>query len=507
MTIPIKNLSEEDVQTLSNALPTRVTNDEAAKFAEQISSGLHWYEDLDSYRQTRLETEQPWPENIRFNPPNADDPLNAFITQFKLDNSDPEESSLKGISIAIKDNMAVHGVPLTCGSRTFESVIPRKNASVVDRLLNAGAKIVGKTNMDELAYGPTGETSQFGPTRNPIDQDRVPGGSSSGSGAAVGHGSVDAALGSDTGGSVRIPAAFCGVVGVKPSWGIVPRFGFIELAYTLDHIGPIAKDVKTAALVLDAIVGEDERDPSSIRARYLSQQSFVDAVANPPDPQEVTIGLPSEFFADHIQDGVTETIQTSLDQLENAGVSTTRTSIPTFKDVVAASNAISVSEFAAVIRSFGVPFQRKTVYDAVLQDSLATALSTHGHKLGDIAKRKMIEGEYLLDQYQGRHYIRAMEVCNQLQTEFESALQNVDVLVTPTLPTTPPKLGEWSADSYGEDVTIAVNTRPVNLVGLPAVTIPAGTHNELPVGLQCIGSSLEDISTLATARIFEKILG
>ncbi|MFO7926786.1 amidase [Natronomonas sp.] len=506
MSIPIETLSEDDVESLARMLHTSVTDTEAAAFAEQINNGLHWYETLDSYGHAGTEANRVHPTDLQFNPGAKADPLNAFISKFSLRDTASEDGILSGLSVAVKDNTAVAGVPLTCGSRIFESVIPRQNATVVDRLLDEGAEIVGKTNMDELAYGPTGETSQFGPTRHPMDRNRVSGGSSSGSGATVGAGTVDAALGSDTGGSVRIPAAFCGVVGMKPSWGVVPRSGVVELAYTLDHVGSLATDVETTAAVLDAITGRDDRDLSSVRAEFLSDRSFRSAVENPPDLKELTIGVPEEFFAEDVEDGVAETIYAALGRFEEAGVTVTETSIPTVEDAVAVSNAIMVSEFAAAIRSRGIPFQRNTSYDTVLQDALATALSTHGHKLGDIVKRKMVEGEYLLDRYQGRHYVRAKNARRRLETEFEAALDETDVLVTPTLPTVATELGEWSADGYGENVPLAVNTRPINLVGLPAVTLPAGTHDDLPVGLQCIGSTMEDISTLAIARTFERAL-
>ena len=506
MSTPIETLSEDDVKSLTSTLHTSVTDEEAAAFAEQINNGLHWYETLDSYGHSGTEANRVRPTDLRFDPGAEEDPLNAFISKFSLRDAESEDGTLSGMSVAIKDNTAVAGVPLTCGSRAFESVIPRRNATVVDRLLTEGAEIVGKTNMDELAYGPTGETSQFGPTRHPTDRDRVSGGSSSGSAAAVGAGTVDAALGSDTGGSVRIPAAFCGVVGMKPSWGVVPRPGVVELAYTLDHVGSLAKDVETTAAVLDGITGRDERDLSSVRAEFLSERSFESAVESPPDLEELTIGVPEEFFSEDVEDGVAETIYAAIDRFEEAGATVTETSIPTFKDVVAVSNTIMVSEFATAIRSYGIPFHRNTAYDTVLQDALATVLSTHGHKLGDIVKRKMIEGEYLLDRYQGRHYVRAKNACRRLETEFESALAEADVLVTPTLPTVALELGEWSADGYGENVPLAINTRPINLVKLPAVTLPAGTHDGLPVGLQCIGSAMEDVSTLAIARTFERAL-
>jgi amidase/aspartyl-tRNA(Asn)/glutamyl-tRNA(Gln) amidotransferase subunit A len=501
MTDRISHLTAADVESLAETLDLDVAAARTRTIAEQINDGLHWYDDLDAYGHAGTGPATT-PSAVLYDPPVDDDPLNAFITRFDLPPSDGG-GPLDGLDVAVKDNVAVAGVPMTCGSRALEGVVPQRHASVVDRLLGAGATLVGKTNMDELAYGPTGETSQFGPARNPVDTDHVTGGSSSGSGAAVGAGTVDAALGSDTGGSVRIPAAFCGVVGVKPSWGVVPRFGFVELAYSLDHVGPLARDVETAARVLDAIAGFDERDPSSAMAERVPG-SFADAVADPPEIGSLSVGLPTGFYGETVEPGVRAVIDDCLDTIEAAGASTTEVSLPTVEDTVAASNVITVSEFFASVRGDGVPFGRNVEYDTAWQDGLAAALDARGHELGPIATRKLIEGAHLTERYRGRHYVRARNACRRLGREFAAAFEDVDVLITPTLPTVAPALGEWSPDTYGESVPIAINTRPVNLAGLPAVTVPAGTHDGLPVGLQCIGPAYEDPATLAIARAVER---
>ena len=500
MTERVTHLTGADVESLAETLNIDLRAGRTDTVAEQINNGLHWYDDLDAYGHAGTGPTVT-PSAVQYDPSTDDDPLNAFITEFDL--SSPDSGQLDGLDIAVKDNVAVAGVPMTCGSRVFEGVVPQRHATVVERLLDAGATITGKTNMDELAYGPTGETSQFGPARNPVDPDHVTGGSSSGSGSAVGSGAVDAALGSDTGGSVRIPAAFCGVVGVKPSWGVVPRFGFVELAYSLDHVGPLARDVETAARVMDVISGVDELDPSSAMADRLSG-SFADAVAAPPGIGSLSIGLPTEFYGDHVEPGVRSVIDECVETMESAGASITELSLPTVEDTVAASNVITISEFFATVRSGGVPFGRNAAFDTAWQDGIAAALDARAHELGSVAKRKLIEGSYLAERYHGRHYVRARNACRQLGREFAAAFEDVDVMVTPTLPTTAPKIGEWSPDAYGENVPIAVNTRPVNLAGLPAATVPAGAHDGLPVGLQCIGPAYEDIATVAVARAVER---
>ncbi|MEF8788642.1 MAG: amidase [Haloarculaceae archaeon] len=501
MTDRTTQLTGADVESLAETLRIDVAADRTDEIAEQINNGLHWYDDLDAYGHAGTGPGTT-PSAVRYDPPTDEDPLNAFITRFDLASPDGGDA-LADLDVAVKDNVAVAGVPMTCGSRTFEGVVPQRHASVVDRLLDAGATLVGKTNMDELAYGPTGETSQFGPARNPADPDHVTGGSSSGSGAAVGAGDVDVALGSDTGGSVRIPAAFCGVVGVKPSWGVVPRFGFVELAYSLDHIGPLARDVETAARTLDVIAGFDERDPSSAMADRVAG-SFVEAVADPPEVGSLSVGVPAEFYGDQVEPGVRTVIDDRLEAMEAAGASVVDASVPAVEDTVAASNAITVSEFFATVRSNGVPFGRNVAYDTAWQDGAAAALDARGHELGPVATRKLLEGAHLAERYRGRHYVRARNACRRLRREFDAAFEEVDVLVTPTLPVVAPALGEWSPDAYGENVPIAVNTRPVNLAGLPAVTVPAGTHEGLPVGLQCIGPAYGDTATLAAARAVER---
>ncbi|GGC66746.1 amidase [Haloferax sulfurifontis] len=473
---------------------------DAERFAQRISDEIHGYETLDTLSQPDAD------ESLSIRDVDEhDDPHNAYITSFTTEGGD---GPLRGVDVAVKDNLAVAGVPMTCGSRVFEGVVPRRNATVVARLVDAGARLVGKTNMDELAYGPTSETSAFGVVTNPADDERVAGGSSSGSAAAVAEGSADLAIGSDTGGSVRIPASFCGVVGFKPSWGAVPRDGFVDLAPTLDHIGTLAPDVETTALGFDVIGGYDARDPSSALARDIPVGSCADGLTDVPDPEELSFGVPAELLSTHVSDHVRERFEETIATLESSGATVESVRLPTVDDAVFVWNAVTNVEFAAALRRTGLPLERPGPFDLSRLDAAAGRQATAGVGFGDIVRERALVGAVLLDRYDGRHYIRARNVCSTLADEFADALYGHDALVAPTMPVVAPKIGERKPHSYdsddGLDVPLAYNTRPANLAGVPAVTVPDGSDG-LPVGVQFLAGRYEDAHLLRVARSFEKI--
>jgi len=365
----VREFSADRLDALADRLGFAFGPDESEAALSAINAELPGYETLDALAAPRTHDDPV--AGVTLLPGGDDDPLNAFVSRFSPPPTDG--GPLDGLDVGVKDNIAVAGVPMTCGSRVFESTVPARHATVVRRLIDAGAAVVGKTNMDELAYGPTGETSGFGPTRNPADPDHVAGGSSSGSAAAVASGTLDAALGSDTGGSIRLPAAFCGVVGFKPSWGMVPRVGFVEMAYTLDHVGPFAPDVATAALVFDAVAGPDPGDPSSARAGRLDGTA-AEAAADPPAVGELSVGLPAELFADHVDAAVADRVRAAADDLAAAGATVEEVRLPTVPDIVAVWNAITNAEFADTLRSRMVPVRRRAALDPAWQDAAAGAL-------------------------------------------------------------------------------------------------------------------------------------
>jgi len=502
----VREFSADRLHALADRLGFAFGPGETEAALSAINAELPGYGALDALATPRSHDDPV--SGVTLLPGADDDPLNAFVSRFAPPSTDG--GPLDGLDVGIKDNTAVAGVPMTCGSRVFESAIPARHATVVRRLIDAGAAVVGKTNMDELAYGPTSETSAFGPVANPADADHVAGGSSSGSAAAVASGTLDAALGSDTGGSVRIPAAFCGVVGFKPSWGMVPRVGVVELAYTLDHVGPLAPDVETAALVFDAIAGPDPGDPASERARRLDGTA-AEAAAEPPAVGDLSVGLPAELFADHVDAAVADRVRAVADGLASAGATVEEVRLPTVPDLVPAWNAITNVEFADTLRSRMVPVRRRAALDPAWQDAAAGALAERADDFGPVVRRKAVVGAHLLDRG-GRDYVRARAVADRLAGEFAAALSGRDVLLAPTTPTTAPATGRWAAGSYsatdeGYDVPLAFNTRPADVAGVPAVSLPAGSADRLPVGLQLIGPRDADHALFGAAAAVEAHLG
>jgi amidase/aspartyl-tRNA(Asn)/glutamyl-tRNA(Gln) amidotransferase subunit A len=430
--------------------------------------------------------------SVTRDPDDGRDPHNAFLSRFELAGRDGPADDL---TLAVKDNIAVGGAPLTCGSAVFADAVPGRDAAVVDRLLDAGATVVGKTNMDEMAYGPTGETSVFGPASNPVVDGRVTGGSSSGSAAAVAGGHADAALGTDTGGSVRIPAAFCGLVGVKPTWGLVPLEGVVELAYTLDHVGALTPDVRTAARVLDVLADDD--------------CGFATAAAEPPALDTLTIGVVDELFGEYVSATVERTVRDHVDGMAAAGATVREVSVPLVDSAVGMWNAIVNVEFSQYLAAGATPlFRRRPVDPAWHRDAVA-GLDDPERSFGSVVQRKAVEGAYLLDEGDGSHYAAARNGCRALAEQFDAALAECDVLVGPTMATEPIERGTWNPDGYssaGEDAAppMAVNTRPANLAGVPAVSVPAGRADTDPIGIQFVGAADDDATVLAAAAAFER---
>jgi amidase/aspartyl-tRNA(Asn)/glutamyl-tRNA(Gln) amidotransferase subunit A len=482
-----------------------LTDADAERFARSVNAELDGYAVVDDLAPA--DAAESVDVTDVHHPPATADPHNAYVTRFTLVDDEPD-GPLSGLDVAVKDNLAVAGVPMTCGSRVFEGVVPRRNAVVVDRLLAAGARIVGKANMDELAYGPTSETSAFGPVTNPADPTRVAGGSSSGSAAAVAEESADLALGSDTGGSVRIPASFCGVVGFKPTWGVVPRDGFVDLAPSLDHVGTLARDVETAALGLDVVGGYDSRDPASARASQTDVGTCAAALSAAPDAADLSLGVPDELLADHVSDEVRERFEVAVSTLEDAGATVERVAVPTVADAVYVWNAITNVEFAAALRRRSLPLDRPGPYDLARLDATAASQSAAGVGFGDVVRERALVGAVLLDRYGGRHYTRARNTCARIADEFAAALDGHDALVAPTMPVVAPELGAQKPHSYGDDdgldVPLAFNTRPADLAGIPAVTVPDGGDG-LPVGVQFVAGRCEDRTVLQVARAFERV--
>ncbi|MCK4354945.1 Asp-tRNA(Asn)/Glu-tRNA(Gln) amidotransferase subunit GatA [Candidatus Parcubacteria bacterium] len=405
---------------------------------------------------------------------------------------------LAGIPCAIKDNILIKGEQSTAGSKILENYIAPYDAGVIKKLNKQGSVFLGKTNLDEFAMGSSTENSAFGPTKNPCDLERVPGGSSGGSAAAVAADECAFALGSDTGGSVRLPASFCGVVGLKPSYGAVSRNGLIAFASSLDQIGPITKTVEDAKIVFNAIRGRDEMDSTSVEINPASAKT----TAWQSKIQNLRIGVPKEYFVKGINPEVEKTIRSAIKQYEKMGAKIKEISLPHTKYALAVYYIISPSEASANLARFdGIKYGYS---ESKNQDNLLDVyLQTRGKGFGKEVRRRIMLGIYALSAgYYDAYYLKAQKVRTRIIEDFNKAFQDIDVIMAPVSPTTAFKLGEKVDDPitmYLSDIF----TISVNLAGLPALSLPCGKVDNLPVGLQLIGNVFEEEKILDIARELE----
>ncbi|QLG26462.1 Asp-tRNA(Asn)/Glu-tRNA(Gln) amidotransferase subunit GatA [Halorarum halophilum] len=419
---------------------------------------------------------------------------NAIVTEATVEGDD--DGPLAGKTVAVKDNITTEGIRTTCGSAMLEEYVPPYSATVVDRLTEAGATIVGKANMDEFGMGGTTETSAWGPTKNPMDPERVPGGSSGGSAAAVAAGEADLALGSDTGGSVRNPAAFCGVVGIKPTYGLVSRYGLVAYANSLEQIGPLASTVEDAAALLDAIAGPDEND-----ATTRSEGADSDyASAADGDVDELTVGVPTELVKG-ADDEVAEVFEAALVDLESRGVETVEVSLPSVEHAVQAYYVIAMSEASSNLARFDGVRYGVDGGEGNWNESFARARE---EGFGAEVKRRVLLGTYALSAgYHDKYYKKAQDARAWVKRDFDEALDEADVLATPTMPVLPPKRGE-SLDDPLSLYLMDANTVPVNLADLPAISVPAGEAEGLPVGMQFVGPKFGEETIIRAASAVEE---
>ena len=428
--------------------------------------------------------------------------FNTFITVAKesalevAGETEGHTSPLAGVPIAIKDNISTKGIQTTCASRILGGYVPPYDAHVIERLKEAGAVIVGKVNMDEFAMGTSTETSHYGPTLNPWNTETVPGGSSGGSAATIAAGEVPLALGSDTGGSVRCPASFCGVVGLKPTYGVISRYGLISYANSLEQIGPIASNVADMTLLFNVIAGHDQRDSTSVPGEKDYTKALVD------DVKGLTIGVPKEYFGEGIDQAVEKSVWDSVHRLEDLGASWQEVEMPHTKYALAAYYVIAMSEASSNLARFdGMRYGLRLEKD---HDWHTTYSEIRAQGFGEEVKRRILLGTYALSAgYMDKYYLKALKVRTLIKQDFERALKSTDVLIAPTMPTPAFKLGEKISDPltlYMADV----NTVPVNLSGVPSVSLPCGFSNGLPIGLQIMGKHFDEKTIIRTAYTFEQ---
>ena len=477
---------------------------DAEEFREIIAGALASYDAVERLYQERLPAA---PDRAGEWPDASGNELGAWYV--RADISTVKVGPLAGRSVAVKDNIAVAGLPMMNGSATVAGYVPLRDATVVTRLLDAGAVITGKSVCEDLCFSGGSHTSRTGPVRNPWDRSRSAGGSSSGSAALVAAGQVDMALGGDQGGSIRIPSAYCGTVGHKPTHGLVPYTGAFPIENTLDHLGPITRTVADAALMLTVLAGPDGLDP---RQRATPQAGdyldrLDDGIAG------LRIGVVAEGFGipDLSQPGVDETVRAAIGALAAAGAVVEPVGLPWHRDGLHVWNVIA-TEGATNQMIDGNAYGMNTpgLYDPELIAHYARGRAEHGSEMSESLKLTILCGRYTIDRYHGRYYAMARNLALDLTAAYDAALASLDVLVMPTLPmvaTTIPAAGASREEQLVRSLEMIANTAPTDVTGHPATTVPAGLCDGLPAGLMIIGRHFADDVCLRVARACEQAVG
>lgn len=433
----------------------------------------------------------------------VEDKIKGYVTvtekEAKKQLQESDNGFLRGIPLAFKDNFSTKGIRTTCSSKMLENYIPPYDATVVEKIKKEGGIILGKTNMDDFAMGSTTESSAFYPTHNPWKLDCVVGGSSGGSAAVVAAGEAAAAFGSDTGGSVRQPAAFCGVVGMKPTYGNVSRNGLIAFASSLDQIGPITRDVADTALLLNAITGHDPLDSTSVNKEYPDYTQFLKQ-----DVKGMKIGIPSEYFNMDFDEEVKSSVLESIDKLKEAGAEVKEVSLIDAEYALAAYYIIAPAEASSNLARFdGARYGYRSKKG---NDAKSMFINSRNEALGEEVKRRIMLGTYALSSgYYDAFYLKAQKVRTLIKERFEEAFKEFDVIVSPTTTSTAFEIGEEKdlLERYRADLF----TVPVNIAGIPAISIPCGFDSKgLPIGFQIMGAHYGEDKIIQTAYTLEKIL-
>ncbi len=440
---------------------------------------------------------------------NLEDKINAFVTLVEKEalkkakeidkrvSQGKKIGKLAGVAIAVKDAICTKGIATTCSSRMLENFVPPYDAEVIERIKRQDGLIIGKTNMDEFAMGSSTETSYFGPTRNPWDLQRVPGGSSGGSAASIATDEAILALGTDTGGSIRCPASYCSVVGLKPTYGLVSRYGLIAYANSLEQIGPMATNVYDCALFLSFIAGHDSKDSTSVKGGSKDYTEFLkDSV------EGIKIGVPKEFFGEGTSDEVEKQVWSGIHKLEEMGACYEETSLPTLEYSLAAYYIVAMSEASSNLARYdGLRYGYRVNRDEGNWETVYSRNRRIG--FGAEVRRRIILGTYALSTgYYNKYYLKALKVRTLIRRNFEEAFKKYDALIGPTMPFPPFKIGEKIEDPlalYKSDV----DTVSANLAGIPAISVPCGFTKSLPIGMQIMAPPLREDLILQLAYTFE----
>ena len=490
-------LTEDELRQLASRWGIETDADELSAICERVNRRLR---SVTAVEALEPRSATPPPRSWR-RPTAEEDPYNALVSRCEL--GPTGAGPLSELTVGLKDNIAVAGVPMECGSAVMEGFVPTTDATVVERLRAAGGTITAKCNLDEFAGGGRGRAHD-GRIEHPMDSDRFPGGSSGGSAAAVLAGQVDVALGTDTGGSVRVPAALCGLVGVKSTYGLVPLDGVVENTHSLDHVGVMADGVAQAAAMVDAIAGKTECDPASMAAAGHDDYQVggcLAATETPPVLEEVSLVRLEESFAE-ADPAVAGVVAERLERLATTGARLEAASMPVLEQVDGIKGALTYSELAQYWRDGGATLRRGGG-GWPDQPAFARQTATGTGKLNPFYRGRLLAGAALLETDRGRHHSRALAVSERLREQLGALLPDgPGALVTPTVPIVAPKHEQAESLRYG----ITANTRVANLTGQPALTIPLGTSEGLPVGLQLIGHRYADRELFGIAARLEQAL-
>lgn len=499
--MPIRQPTGDEFREYAEAMALDPSEEELSVFLELAEDAIDAYETVRSLDPGSRLGDGELRERSSGRQP-KDDPHNAWIVRCAVRGA--EKGDLSGWEIAIKDNVCVAGVKMTCGSAVMEGYVPDVDAEIVTRLLDAGANVVGKTNMDDMAMTTSGH-SAFGPVSNPASDNHLAGGSSGGSAVVVATGNADAAIGTDQGGSIRIPAAYCGVVGLKPTFGLVPYTGCVGLEHLVDHPGPMADSVEAVARVLSVIAGDGEADPR--QPRPLPDEQYETALDG--DVSELSIGTLQEGFSlsDAEQDVIAQ-VHRAIEELEMRGATVESTSVPLHEAAADIHTVLSSEGLVAALAGEGFGHGMKGWYHTAWVDAFGKFRRAHGREFPPAFKRALLMGAYTSDKYHSRYYAQAMNLVMELTDRYDEALDEHDLLAMPTVGATAPEYDpDRSALDRLQDAGPPTNTTAFNRTGHPAVSVPAGTVDGLPVGLTLVGRRFDDGIVLRAADVLERSLG
>jgi amidase len=472
-----------------------LSDEELDSFVPLMGAMIHNLDELDQMPQPAIALKYH-DRDPGYRPQPKDDPLNAILRRCSIKGA--SSGKLCGKRVGVKDCVLVAGVPMSCGSLVLDGYIPDRDAAIVTRMLDAGAEIVAKLNMDDMAFSGSGDSSAFGPVRNPHDQGHLSGGSSGGSGAALYYGDIDLTIGGDQGGSIRIPASFCGVVGLKPTHGLVPYTDILGIDPTIDHIGPMARSAADAALLLEVIA---DPLPADSKQGGSYTQSLDKGVAG------LKIGVVKEGFGwEASETDVDESVRRAIDALGKLGARVEEISIPIHRRAARFLTGVTAEGMAALMHGNGLVHHREGLYNHHLAGAIGRGLRMHGSDLPRLLKLSLLVGTHLNRRYHGRIYAKAQNLRGFLRAQYDQALERVDVLAMPTTPTKAmkyePKLDPQTRMMRGW--AVANNTATFDVTGHPSLNVPCAKSHGLPVGLMLTGRHFEDATLLRAAHAFEQ---